>query len=613
MMIDIWKVLEVTLGASLTAGVLLAVKALFHDKLNARWHYLIWCVFLVRLLVPIDQRIFTTPLSIFQTIPLPQLFHIAKTYIADSRVWEKWIGMIYLSGVSLLSIYYAGSYLRLRFRIKQGASASVEMINRIMHISEKYQIHSCGRIRVCQFTSSPFVAGVICPVLVLPTEKSWTDEELEEMILHELLHMQYMDVAVNFLLHVIRILNWFNPFLWYVLNKIQNDNEALCDQRVLERLGKGRKKSYGELLFAMTDKKEPPSIGTTSMANGAANIKIRLRRIIDFGHVPKENTFVSLCITLMLVMACIGYASSDHTFEAGNQEIDRDRLRLKAQLYDVSTPQEALNIYMKALKERNEAYMALVLPDEEWEKGEFFFPELDVENRYYMMVLDFSQLGEKRYSAKIGLCQETYENIPKDWQIYVELYQDFDWKLIPQGIEPLAGHSAHVTRPEVLEPVISAKTGNERWEVTIDCYNEIGFQNINVDSVTADMLFGNIQKETFETDFSEQMGWRCVKVRYTGSEDLTGRNPGIRYGSAEALEEWEENLRFHPNGNGSGSSDEGGWSAVVVTKGWNHLIEETSGSSQWVWDKKKGFSYVVQVYLDGELDAEFLCDTGGGV
>lgn len=42
-MADIWTILEITLSASLTAGLLLAVKALFRDKLDARWHYLVWC------------------------------------------------------------------------------------------------------------------------------------------------------------------------------------------------------------------------------------------------------------------------------------------------------------------------------------------------------------------------------------------------------------------------------------------------------------------------------------------------------------------------------------------------------------------------------------------
>lgn len=119
-----------------------------------------------------------------------------------------------------------------------------------------------------------------------------------------------------------------------------NDNEALCDQRVLERLAQPERKEYGELLLKMASRKTPPSLGTTGMANGAANIRRRIRRIVDFEKIPPGNTMISLCITLLLIMSCVGRAAPADSFsvKAGGS---RETVRLKAQLFEVETAQEA--------------------------------------------------------------------------------------------------------------------------------------------------------------------------------------------------------------------------------------------------------------------------------
>lgn len=304
-MIDIWTILGMTAGASLVSALLLLIKALFQDKLNARWHYLIWIVLLVRLLIPIEQKIFYTPISLFQSMPLPQLLYGIRNIVADRPELDSYLnyGMqIYLIGVGILLLYFTAAYIHLWTRVKREASASSEIWVSVQKIAEHYQISACKDIRICRFTETPFIIGCFRPTLVLPEEQNWNKQELEAMILHELLHMKYLDVFVNFMIHVIRILNWFNPFMWYVLARIQNDNEALCDQRVLERMESDRKYAYGQLLMQMADHQSPPGIGTTSMANGASNIRVRLKRIADFGRITRENALVSLCITLMLSM-----------------------------------------------------------------------------------------------------------------------------------------------------------------------------------------------------------------------------------------------------------------------------------------------------------------------
>jgi len=58
----------------------------------------------------------------------------------------------------------------------------------------------------------------------------------EAVILHKLLHLKHRDLWAGWLTAALRCLHWCDPLLWLAFDKADNDREALCDQRVLERL-----------------------------------------------------------------------------------------------------------------------------------------------------------------------------------------------------------------------------------------------------------------------------------------------------------------------------------------------------------------------------------------
>ena len=51
-MTDLWSFLLQTLNASGAAALLLAIKALFRDKLSPRWQYGVWAILALRALLP---------------------------------------------------------------------------------------------------------------------------------------------------------------------------------------------------------------------------------------------------------------------------------------------------------------------------------------------------------------------------------------------------------------------------------------------------------------------------------------------------------------------------------------------------------------------------------
>lgn len=371
---DFWKVLEYTSSVAIVGLLIWAVKLIFHDKLDARWHYFIWLVLLVRLIIPVDCSLVRTPVSVFQGIPLGRWIEYGRLWVSKKGNEEMvvMLGNIYLWGAALLGGYYCVTWAVLRISLKFAPGADKDTWKYVEDIAAKYGLRCCTDIRVSK-CSTPYICGLIRPVLVLPEGNTRPEEPV---IVHELLHGKWKDVAVNIGLHAVRVINWFHPVVWLLTGVVQNDSEALCDQRVLECYRGDMEREYGEMLLAMTRNKRrnPVKVGTSNMAGSYRNMRTRIRRICDFHRVPEGIGFVAFCITLMLAVSGIGASAEDNGFKAAEfgTETELQRELWKAQLYQTRTPEEAVYLFLRAAAEGNVFYRMAVIPQDRVEAFEEF-------------------------------------------------------------------------------------------------------------------------------------------------------------------------------------------------------------------------------------------------
>ncbi|WP_353719447.1 M56 family metallopeptidase [Dyadobacter sp. 676] len=83
-------------------------------------------------------------------------------------------------------------------------------------------------------------------------------DELQDMILHEYVHVQQRHSIDVIWSEVICIVNWFNPFAWLIRSAIRQNLEYIADQKVLEN--HGDPKAYQYLLLRTAVGKEFPLI-----------------------------------------------------------------------------------------------------------------------------------------------------------------------------------------------------------------------------------------------------------------------------------------------------------------------------------------------------------------
>ena len=407
-MVNLWSVLAQTLALSVTAAVLLAAKRLFLDKLSPRWQYGVWAILALRALLPAGllgrtlvpggrvaleaarlqvelplSSVLTDPYGVTEVLAPVPLF--PRGLPAPGSITDV-LFYVYAAGVLLLTLWFFLSYARLRAAIRRGLSPAPEVLAQVEGVAARYGLTAPRRVVVLPGLESAFVCGPLRPVLALP------DRPVDDkVLLHELLHLRHGDVWAGVGVCALRCLHWCNPLIWYCCDRIQNDCEALCDQRVLERLEGEERRAYGVILLSMADGRYARAPGTSSMANGGRNIKARIQAIARFRRYPAGMALASGCVAVVLALTCLGGVSGAAEVPGGT---DRGALALaQAQLNRPTTVAGALDTYAKAILCDSPVYFSMVLPEAErecvWQAGLAPHDEAELED-----VLDTSPFNE---------------------------------------------------------------------------------------------------------------------------------------------------------------------------------------------------------------------------
>ena len=396
---NLWSVLAQTLALSVTAAVLLAAKRLFLDKLSPRWQYGVWAILALRALLPADllgrtlvpggrvvleaarlqvelplSSVLTDPYGVTEVLAPVPLFPRglpAPGSITDALFY------LYAAGVLALLLWFFLSYARLRAAIRRGLSPAPEVLAQVEGVAARYGLKAPRRVVVLPGLESAFVCGPLRPVLALP------DRPVDDkVLLHELLHLRHGDVWAGVGVCALRCLHWCNPLIWYCCDRMQNDCEALCDQRVLERLEGEERRAYGVILLSMADGRYARAPGTSSMANGGRNIKARIQAIARFRRYPAGMALASGCVAAVLALTCLGGVSGAAEVPGGT---DRGALALaQAQLNRPTTVAGALDTYAKAILCDSPVYFSMVLPEPArelaWQTGLAPYQEVELED-----------------------------------------------------------------------------------------------------------------------------------------------------------------------------------------------------------------------------------------
>lgn len=190
--------------------------------------------------------------------------------------------LIWLTGMAVMLVYAAITYLRLKRRISTATLVSEN-------------IYESDLIR------SPFVCGFVKPKIYLPL--SLTGEEREYILLHEKTHIQRLDYIVKLVAFLVLALHWFNPIMWLCFSLMTRDMEMSCDERVIQKTSGLKVTSYSRSLLALASQKKMPAPGP--LAFGESNVKARIKNLLDYKKPAFWLIITSIAIVAVLTVMLV--------------------------------------------------------------------------------------------------------------------------------------------------------------------------------------------------------------------------------------------------------------------------------------------------------------------
>ena len=181
--------------------------------------------------------------------------------------------------MAAMALYLAGSYVRLRVRLR----TAVRLEDGVWESEQ---------------APSPFVLGFIRPRIYLPFG---LDRGSRDYVLaHERTHIRHRDHWVKPLAFLLLAVYWFNPLLWAAYILLCRDMEYACDEAVLRDLEEPDKRAYSQALLNCAGPRR--AVTACPVAFGEICVKGRIRRALRY---KKPAVWVTAAAVVVCAAAAV--------------------------------------------------------------------------------------------------------------------------------------------------------------------------------------------------------------------------------------------------------------------------------------------------------------------
>jgi len=323
--------LRTTLQAALLFCLIMVIKLIVRGRLPIRWHYCLWLLLLIRMASPWlpESRI-----SIFNRVPrtiqhggiiesLSQPidargmgFYMRGGIVEQQKTkseaaivkFAKILPLLWLAGCAALAVYVGACNFRLWWLVtRERPLTDQKILDLLEDCKAEMGIRNILGIVTTDKVRSAALFGFVRPRLLLPAGmvQTLSRQELRYVFLHELGHLRRRDIYVGWLMSLLQVLHWFNPFVWLAFYRMQSDRELACDALVLSYTRSGESKEYGRTIVRLLERFSYPQ-RLPSMA-GISENKSQLKRRIKMIANYRKNTRTHWAggMLLLAALACV--------------------------------------------------------------------------------------------------------------------------------------------------------------------------------------------------------------------------------------------------------------------------------------------------------------------
>lgn len=162
-------------------------------------------------------------------------------------------------------------------------------------------------LRISEYETIPFTAGIFHPVIILPA-CNYGEHELEIIFRHELAHVLHKDVFYKNVAYLICILHAANPFAWWYFCLLQNWSEYAVDDAVCR--GTGKFADYYENILCLMQGGRKTVGSVSGLAGGKSAIRKRIEHVKRAYLVKKRSRLAAAFAIVLLLFTGTGSVSA---------------------------------------------------------------------------------------------------------------------------------------------------------------------------------------------------------------------------------------------------------------------------------------------------------------
>ena len=225
-----------------------------------------------------------------------------KTEVTFTRT----MAIVYLAGlVCLAARMLTGIVLGSRLAKRAKTIRSRRAIERLDRCSDALNLRESPRLAESAALTVPVTFGVLEPAILLPADwTSWTDAQLDSVLLHELSHVARRDALAERVSLIHRAIFWFSPLSWWLDRELSKLAEQASDEAALAS-GIDREQYAETLLGFLTALQSAPGRvrwqGVSMAASGQA--EKRMERILRWKGESEMTLKKSALVAI--VAACV--------------------------------------------------------------------------------------------------------------------------------------------------------------------------------------------------------------------------------------------------------------------------------------------------------------------
>lgn len=267
-----------------------------------------------KLLMPYEFSFTYTLASkkILPTIKVIENLHILKTVTVGHVFLYIWLII-----TVLFLVYVTFRHWKLIQILSIVPESENEEINQLIsELCIDKQMRNKPKVIQLNFYSSPFVVGLLNPVIVLP-HFQLSKYEKRFILSHELEHLKHHHILIKTCIEIIAAIYWWNPIVWLLRKEVICAMELQADTKVMQELSNKASLSYLETLLHLSKKEQRPVLAL-SFALKNSMTEYRIRTAIKYSYFHKKIKtklfdLFPLVLSIMLLLFSFGY-----TFESYN-------------------------------------------------------------------------------------------------------------------------------------------------------------------------------------------------------------------------------------------------------------------------------------------------------